>query len=83
MDPAKSNRAAPLEGAGGVTRSFLHRQVDIGAGSDFLQSSIGSSYLSDSGAHSPCADDPDHCIRWDRLVGRELGSRECCEHAGY
>src|SRR5215469_9019570 len=42
-----------------------------------------SGYLSDSGSHGSCADDPDHCIRWDRLFDRELGCGECCEHTGH
>src|ERR1700757_369582 len=40
-----------------------------------------SGYLSDSGPHGPCTDDPDHRIRRDPLFGREPGFRECCEHA--
>src|SRR5215469_2336984 len=40
-----------------------------------------SGYLSDSGPHGACTDDPNHCIRRDRLFGRELGSGECFEHA--
>src|ERR1700749_892011 len=48
---------------------------------NFYWMPAASGHLSDSGAHSPCTDDPDHCIRRDRLFGRELGSRECCDHA--